>query len=121
MKKTEHVLSKREREIREEEDALFNNLKTPPKVLVGVMDVLQLNEQKTDELAAQRRIQRKREHRKDDDRANALQSAAGGAMTANNNAVLKDTLATQPKVKRKRGRPPQAKKPYRHPWTIRKK
>ena len=73
---SEKLLPTEEAEIRVQEDALFSSLRAPPKLLEGVMDLLDHN--KTDELVEQRLNQKKRERRRDDDRTLILQSAISG-------------------------------------------
>jgi len=85
----ERLLSTEETEIRVQEDALFSRLKTPPKLLDGVMDLVE-DHKKTDELVEQRSNLKKRERKRDDDRTLILQSALSGE---------------PPKKVRKRGRP----------------
>lgn len=84
--------SSEEIEIRIKEDALFKDLKKPPKLLEGVMDLLG-DEYKSEELIEKRLSKKKRDKKKDEDRTSMMNSLLSTSPTK---------LTTKGK---KRGRP----------------
>jgi len=71
-KKKATQFTEKEKEIRAEEDELFDKIKSPPILLNGVMDVLG-DEHKTDEMMKQRVLDKKRQREKDEKRSAAFE------------------------------------------------
>ena len=84
-------LTQEEKEIRKNEDVLFDNLKEAPQILEGVMDVLG-DDAKTKSIATQRSNDQKRRAVREDKKLTKLKNAIEGKEVA-------------VPVKRKRGRP----------------
>jgi len=91
-KKKGTCLSEKEKQVRVEEEKIFDNLKNPPVLLEGVMDLLG-NEHKTDELVEQRILERNKQRANDKKEWDNLERAA----------MNLDPIVKSP---RKRGRPP---------------
>ncbi len=74
-KEKETKLSEEEKNIRMQEDELFQKLSAPPSKLEGILDILG-DEQQSENLAEQRLSDKKRLREKDEKQANALRKVA---------------------------------------------
>ena len=74
-KKRGTCLSEKEKQVRVEEEIFFDNLKNPPVLLEGVMDLLG-NEHKTDELVEQRILETNKQRVNDKKEWDHLERAA---------------------------------------------